>query len=163
MRSSVLVLVAFAVTGCRGGEAPPATQDSAMVTIEPAAPTPEPVAAPRRTAIPWETEELQAVARARKEGRPLIVYFSAAWCAACGEMERGTFKDRKVISATERFVTLWVDAVDDESPVAKPLLSKYEVLGLPTLIAFDKSGQERTRITEYVSADKLGAALRGIE
>jgi thiol:disulfide interchange protein DsbD len=171
MRSAALGLLALGATGCREDPARLPPPEAITVTIGSAAaatppervPVPARTPGPERGAIAWETSEPRATEQARAEGRPLFVYFTAKWCMACVEMEKGPFKDRKVIGAMARFVALQVDATTDESPATDAIKSKYKVVGLPTLIVFDRSGHEHTRITELASAGVLATVLAGVE
>jgi thioredoxin:protein disulfide reductase len=163
MRQAVLGLVTLAVAGCRWSEVPPVTPGVPTVTLEPAVASPARAPPPEPTIISWERSESRALERARADARPLLIYFTAAWCAACMELEKTTFKDRRVVAATARFVPLWIDATDDDDQAIQAIKSKLKVVGLPTVVALDTSGQERKRINEFISAQALVTALRSIE
>jgi thiol:disulfide interchange protein DsbD len=79
------------------------------------------------------------------------------------ELERGPFKNPKVIAATARFVALKLDATADDDPAVAALRKKYRVVGLPTLVLLDASGREVKRFDEFVPADQLAAALQAVE
>ena len=44
----------------------------------------------------------QALARARREGRYLLVDATAAWCAPCKLMDRTTWRDPSVLAQLQR-------------------------------------------------------------
>lgn len=113
-----------------------------------------------RSRIEWVDANGEASARDRatRERRPVLVYFSATWCAACAELEK-TFRDRRVLELTADFESIHVDATNDDDPRVLELTTKYRVLGLPTLVFFDARGSEVARITEYVPGTKLAEAL----
>ncbi len=121
----------------------------------PAAPAPE---------IKWETDEASARARAETEQKPVLIDFGASWCKACKELEHETFPDPRVRAEAARFVTITVDATDDEDPKVNDLRKKYGLLGggLPVVILLDSKGKEQSRFTEFVPPDRFAPALKAI-
>jgi thiol:disulfide interchange protein len=43
------------------------------------------------------------------------------------------------------------------------LRKKYHVIGLPTVVVLDSHGEEKARFNEFVTADKMAAALKGVD
>jgi thiol:disulfide interchange protein DsbD len=115
---------------------------------------------PNAPAITWLTNEESALAKARAEGKPVLIDFGAEWCAACKKLEHQTFPDPNVRAEAARFVALRVDATDDEDPTIARLKDKYKVVGLPTVIMLDKSGKEVVRFNDFVLPDKFYAAMK---
>ena len=136
-----------------------------------ATPAPKPTAVespsapdePNVASAGWMADEAIGVALARKTGKPVLLNFDAAWCAACKQLERETFPDAGVQAALRRVVAIRVDATDDEAPETARLRKKYAVFSLPTMIVLDRSGKEVARATEYVSAAQLTALLAKAE
>ncbi len=93
--------------------------------------------------IPYSEEVLR---QAAKDNKPVIVDFRAEWCAACLEMEEQTFSVAKVIKLSEEFVMIQFDATND-SPELTVLKEKYQIVGLPTLLFFDRKGELRKDLT----------------
>jgi thiol:disulfide interchange protein DsbD len=110
----------------------------------------------------WYHAESEAVALARREHRPMIVYFTAEWCGACKELQRETYANPRFIAASHRFVKAKIDCTDDEDPGAEAIKARYHVIGLPTIIVLDANGNEQARFTEFVGPDKLIDALAKI-
>lgn len=110
--------------------------------------------------IPWRADEALAVHEARASRKPLLVHFWAAWCLACIELERQTFADADVRAAAARYVSVRIDATDDEAIEVIRLKRKYVVIGLPTVVLVDASGREMQRFTEFVTPERMAAALR---
>jgi thiol:disulfide interchange protein DsbD len=102
----------------------------------------------------------EAKARAKKEGRPLLVDFTASWCAACKELEKLTFADDAVKREAGRFIAAKVDASDDEAPGVEEAMADYRVVGLPTVVLFDSKGREVRRFTDFVEAPRFVEALQ---
>lgn len=118
--------------------------------------------------IPWDAvvpsrgssqaplEELDGLlARAKADGRPVMIDFFAEWCEACKELDRDVYVQPSVIGASKQFVNIKLDATDEEKVSA--ILSRYEVLGLPTVMFFDPAGNEQKdlRIIGYVPAESF--------
>ena len=92
----------------------------------------------------------QARAKALSESRPLLVDFTAAWCASCKELDKLTLSDERVQREAGRFVALKVDATDDEDPLVEATLKAHGVSGLPVVILFDSRGREAKRFNDFV-------------
>jgi thiol:disulfide interchange protein DsbD len=90
----------------------------------------------------------------------MMIDFGASWCAACKELEHLTFPDPSVRTEAQKFVSLKVDATDDDDKSVTALKDKYKVVGLPTVIIIDKDGKEVTRFNEFVKADRFSAAMK---
>jgi thiol:disulfide interchange protein DsbD len=115
-------------------------------------------------ALTWEHSEQEAASRAKTEGRPLLVDFTADWCAACKEIAKETFSDPRVQekAVSAKYIAVKVDATNDEDPQVDAVKGKYRVVGLPTVVIFDSNGQERKRFNEFVGPERFLAAMEGI-
>ncbi|MDI1429326.1 protein-disulfide reductase DsbD family protein [Polyangium sorediatum] len=120
-------------------------------------------AAAGKQLLTWEHSEKEAMERAQREKRPLMVDFTADWCGACKEFTKHTFSDPRVMEKAGNFVAVKVDATNDEDPAVEQVKGKYKVVGLPTVVIYDSTGKERQRFTEFVPADKFLKALEGID
>lgn len=78
----------------------------------------------------------------------------ADWCIACKEFEKYTFSDRKVQQKFEQVLLLQVDMTKN-STQNQEIMSKLQVLGLPTILFFNQQGQEisGSRITGFIKAE----------
>ena len=65
----------------------------------------------------------------------------ADWCVACKEFEKETFSDPSVQKAFGDMLLLQVDMTKN-SEENRALMTKYKVLGLPTILFFDRDGKE---------------------
>jgi thiol:disulfide interchange protein DsbD len=115
--------------------------------------------------LSWEHSESVAAAKAKAEGRPLLIDFTASWCGACQELALHTFSDQRVIdrAVAANFVAVTVDASDADDPQIDAVKGKYKVVGLPTVVIFDSKGVERKRIQEFVKPEPFLSAIEGIE
>ncbi|MGL5324142.1 MAG: protein-disulfide reductase DsbD [Aeromonas sp.] len=95
---------------------------------------------------------------AAARGKPVLLDLYADWCVACKEFEHKTFSDAAVRERFGQMVLLQADVTaNDDADVE--LLNSLNVLGLPTLIFFDREGKELTgqRVTGFMGpAEFLG-------
>lgn len=112
--------------------------------------------APRPTGVGlvWLTDEAEAVARARREGRPLFVDFAAEWCLPCKELELKTFADPRVAAQLRRFVLLRIDCTDPDDRI-EAIKGRYGAATLPTVVVTSSDGKELLRLTEFVPPERL--------
>ncbi|NTX36726.1 MULTISPECIES: tetratricopeptide repeat protein [unclassified Myxococcus] len=75
-----------------------------------------------------------AIAQARAEHKPLFVDFGAVWCPPCRTMEAQVFAAPDFIAKAKDYVLL---AVDVDDPINEPLLERFPVDNLPTLLVLD--------------------------
>lgn len=88
---------------------------------------------------------------AAARGKPVLLDLYADWCVACKEFEHKTFSDPAVRERFGQMVLLQADVTaNDDADIE--LLNSLNVLGLPTLIFFDREGKERTgqRVTGFM-------------
>ena len=100
-------------------------------------------------------DEPLALARARAEGRPVLIDFWADWCSACRELDRKAWSDPRVQAAARRFVALRMDGTEETEGFLR-VFDKYGVQGMPTVIFIDSHGREMpARITGATSAEEM--------
>ena len=86
-----------------------------------------------------EAELQQALAENNKSLVMLDLY--ADWCVACKEFEKETFSDPRVQKNFGDMLLLQVDMTKN-SEENRALMTKYKVLGLPTILFFNQDGKE---------------------
>lgn len=82
-----------------------------------------------------------ALAQARAAGRPVLLDFTADWCVSCKTIEHEVFGDPAVQQALSRVALLRAD-VTAGSPAQRALMRAHGVIGPPTVMLFDATGQE---------------------
>jgi thiol:disulfide interchange protein DsbD len=99
-------------------------------------------------------------ARAKKEGKPVLLDFYATWCTDCVRMEKTTFLDPRVRAALARFTLLQADVTENDA-AATAIKKKFGVFGPPALLLFAADGTERKelRFYGYKNVEELLAIL----
>lgn len=95
------------------------------------------------------------------QGKPVMLDLYADWCVACKEFEKYTFSDARVQAALTNTVLLQADVTANNSEQVA-LLKHLKVLGLPTILFFNGTGQELTsqRVTGFMDAAAFNAHLQ---
>lgn len=95
------------------------------------------------------------------QGKPVMLDLYADWCVACKEFEKYTFSDARVQAALTNTVLLQADVTTNNSEQVA-LLKHLKVLGLPTILFFNGTGQELTsqRVTGFMDAAAFNAHLQ---
>lgn len=97
--------------------------------------------------VVWEHDWDAAFARARSEGKPVLVNFYAEWCVWCKHLESVTFRDSKVAHMLAGEV---VPLALDMDKVSVDLLRQYRIEAPPTILLLDVDGSELGRIPGYM-------------
>ena len=101
--------------------------------------------------LPWSAD---AFARAAREGKPVLLSITAAWCQACHEMDRTTYADPAVAALVrDGFIAVRVDT--DRRP---DINERYNLGGWPTTAFLTPDGDVITGGT-FVDADRMTAVL----
>lgn len=99
--------------------------------------------------IAWKTaaEVDAAFAQAKKENKPLFLYWGAVWCPPCNQVKATVFSRADFIERAKAFVPVYIDG---DAPAAQQLGSRFKVSGYPTTILFRADGTEITRLPSEV-------------
>jgi thiol:disulfide interchange protein len=122
----ILAMAAYylrlAYLGFRGAEPAAGPPDAGVIRVT-----------PEHAEAGWT----EALARARKESRPIFVDFWATWCKSCHAMEATTFKNAAVRRRLARFVQVKYQAERPEDPAVRETLEYFGVRGLPTYVLLE--------------------------
>jgi thiol:disulfide interchange protein DsbD len=123
--------------------------------------------------IAWlVNQEVAGLARARAEGRPVVIDFWGDWCAACKELDHTAWSDPRVREEMKRFVAIKMDnsieKMDDpvQAAAVDEAMAKYGILGQPTVVFIDAKGRELPgpdRVTSVVDANEMLKRLRSVD
>ena len=97
------------------------------------------------TSIAWRTDLDAALGEARRTQKQVLVDFSADWCPPCITMKHDVWPDPGVERAlTRSYVAVLIDADRDG-----PVLDRYGVSGIPTVLVLDDKGRVVRRATSF--------------
>jgi thiol:disulfide interchange protein len=88
------------------------------------------------TTIAWRTNLDAALAEAQRDGKRVVVDFTADWCPPCIAMKHEVWPDSEVAGAVARgYVPVLIDT--DRDAVTT---ERYGVRGIPTVLVLDDTG-----------------------
>ena len=95
-------------------------------------------------AIDWHTGDPDAAfALAKASGRPLFLYWGAAWCPPCNRIKASVFGRPDFLELAQSFVALHIDG---DSPGAQQLAERFRLRSYPTLVVYRPDGAEVSRL-----------------
>lgn len=104
--------------------------------------------------VQWRPWGADPFARARAEGKPILLSITATWCRACHEMDRTTYADPGVAALIrDRYIPVRVDT--DQRP---DINERYNLGGWPTTAFLTADGAVLTGAT-FVPLDRMSGIL----
>jgi len=122
---------------------------------------PAPASSGAPAGVAWLRSEPEALAQAKAEGKPVLLFFSADWCAPCHEMLRTTFADAGVVAESRRFVCATVDLTDWSAPAVTEVRDRYGIYGAPTVVLVGTDGSRRSS-PGYIGPSEMLRSLRPV-
>ncbi|MBV8175750.1 MAG: thioredoxin domain-containing protein [Verrucomicrobia bacterium] len=108
--------------------------------------------------IAWQPWSDAVFARAKSEGRFVLLDLGTVWCHWCHVMEEVTYQDRTVIELIrKRYVAVRVDA--DARP---DLANRYEDYGWPATVIFNADGGEIVKRRGYLPPLPMASMLQAV-
>lgn len=105
--------------------------------------------------IQWGNDYDDAVAEAKKTGKPVLIDFYTDWCGFCKQMDREVFTDSEVVDLASKTVPVKIDA-ERQPMVAR----QFRVQGYPTVLLVDGEGKVKRRVEGYVPAAQFVAEMK---
>ncbi len=136
VRVAVLASLLAALIGCEEAAGPDQPAEKSVVSDPPAR-----VPKVSRGKIPFVEGYGQGYEQAAREGKPMLLFFTASWCEYCHQMAEEAFVQEQVVSLSERFVCVLIDA-DREPDVCR----QFQVRGYPTVQFLSPWGAPLNRV-----------------
>lgn len=111
--------------------------------------------------IKWTHNLDEGLAKAKKQGKPVMIDFMAVWCPPCKAMEDSTFSNRGVVRKAGDFIPVRID-IDAQREVATKyngLARKYGGVGIPNILFLSADGKKLKHIVGYYGPQQLVAAM----
>ena len=110
------------------------------------------------------SEAKEQIAASARRGKPVMLDFYATWCAACKEMDNDTFANTDVKKALAHYTLIRADVTKNNAN-AKALEKYFNVVAPPTILFFDKNGNEikTGRVIGALSAEPFLQHLENIQ
>ena len=107
----------------------------------------------------WMEQDLEgALAKAKAEGKVVLVDIYAEWCAQCHELDEKTWPDQ----AIQAWVKDQAIAVRIDTDKVRPdLAAKLQIRSYPTVLILDGEGKELRRILGFQKPPKMLGFLKG--
>lgn len=109
--------------------------------------------------LPWTYDEQAAFARAKAEGKGVMIDFSATWCLPCAELEH-TFAQSEVFDELSKNYVLLKFDVTEATDEDEARQEKWKASNLPAVIFTDAAGKELGRVDKYLPPSEFLEALR---
>jgi len=120
-----------------------------------------PASSPAPVAIKWEKNFEEALKKAKKAGKPIIVDFWADWCGWCHRLDRTTYADPWVARKAQDFVAVKVNTEGSRKELDVAL--KYHVASrLPTIVFLSPEGRQVGRLNGFQGPGQFPRTLDAV-
>jgi thioredoxin-related protein len=113
------------------------------------------------TRIKWEKNFEEALKRASKSGKPVIVDFWADWCTWCERLDQNTYTDPAVVQKAQEFVAVRVNTEGSHKELEVAV--RYHVTSLPTIVFVSPEGRQLGRVNGYQGAGQFPRTLETVQ
>jgi thioredoxin-like negative regulator of GroEL len=110
--------------------------------------------------IKWEKRFDEALKKARKDGKPVIVDFWADWCGWCHRLDRTTYADPWVVRKAQDFVAVKVNTEGSRREL--DVAVEYQVTSLPTIVFLSPEGRQLYRLNGFQGPGQFPRTLEAV-
>lgn len=113
--------------------------------------------------IPWGDDLHAGIARAKTEGRPILIDTWATWCINCKLLDTRTWPDARVVAEAKRFVPIKLQLETSSAPETREFLDYFGLkqYSLPTTILIDTRGGVQS-FQGFLDADEMLGRLKSV-
>lgn len=105
--------------------------------------------------VAWRYSYNQGVVESNETGKPILVFFTADWCAPCQQMKAWVFSDKGVADIIEAgFIPVRVDLSSEGLP-DQHLADRYGVQAIPTILTLSTAGTPISLSAGYLNKAEL--------
>lgn len=109
-----------------------------------------------KSAVQWNDWSEDVFARAKKEGKLVLLDLEAVWCHWCHVMDEKTYAEPGVAKLMRKNV-IAIKVDQDSRP---DLSNKYEKYGWPATIIFNSQGKELAKRSGYIDSDEFKTLIK---
>jgi thiol:disulfide interchange protein len=106
--------------------------------------------------VPWRTDLSAAREEAKRDSKPLLLYFTASWCGPCQEMKSQTWSDAGVETKLRNYVPVKIDIDADQA-----MAQEYRIDGIPAFVLLDREGNVAKATSGFMYPLQFLAWLEG--
>lgn len=101
----------------------------------------------------------QAYAAARKENKPIFLYWGAVWCPPCNELKSQVFSQPQFQQLMSSFIPVYLDGDTEQAQVWG---EKLKASGYPTVLVQLPDGKEISRISGDINIEEFADTIAGV-
>jgi len=106
--------------------------------------------------VAWQNDVTAAREQSARDGKPVLLYFTADWCPPCQRMKSSTWVDSRVADAVKsKYIPVMVD-IDAQGPVAQ----EFGVRSIPRVEILLGNGDRKLVTEGYLSPEEMVGALQ---
>ncbi|TFG49428.1 MAG: DUF255 domain-containing protein [Candidatus Brocadiia bacterium] len=111
--------------------------------------------------VDWQVYDAEIIAKARAEGKPVLIEFTADWCTNCEAVDKMVFRRKDVAKILQKknVLTIKADTTSMNSPATLAMKNIYNEPAVPVTILILPESSEPIRFHEILFAQKLMDAL----
>lgn len=107
----------------------------------------------------FETSYKKALAAAAKDGKPVVVVFSASWCPPCQANKKKVYPSEAVKPYHDKFIWAYLDT-DEEANAATA--KEFGVSGIPHIQFVDKDGKALDKLIGGTTPEAFAKKLEAV-
>ena len=106
---------------------------------------------------PWRQGDMdQAYADAKRDNKPMLLYWGAVWCPPCNELKNQIFAQSRFKELVKPLIAVYLDG-DNQN--AQTWGEKLKISGYPTVLLIGPQGDEWMRLTTSADMNEFELAL----